>query len=59
MEEQSCLGNYGVKDGCDSCVAVLLCIDVTLELDGYFDQLYDRQKEIEEMEADYAWHEWQ
>lgn len=50
MEEQSCLGNYGVKDGCDSCVAVLLCIDVTLELDGYFDQLASWLEDAEEIE---------
>lgn len=48
--EESCLGNYGAKDGCDSCAAVFLCIDVTLELDGYFDQLASWLEDAEEIE---------
>lgn len=50
--EQSCLGNYGCKDGCDSCAAVFLCIDVALEVDGYFDQLASWIEDAEEIEAE-------
>ena len=51
----SCLGQYEGKDGCDVCPVVLLCIDVTMDADGYFDELADRQAEIESMEADPEW----
>ena len=50
-----CLGQYEGKDGCDGCPVVLLCIDVAMDLDGYFDELADRQLEIEEMEQDARW----
>lgn len=56
---KECLGYYGTKMGqCDSCPLVHLCIETTISIDAYWDEQASRQQEIEEMEADYAWHEW-
>lgn len=52
----NCLGDYGMKQGqCDSCPLVLLCIDTSMAIDAYYDELANRQQEIEEMEADVNW----
>ena len=55
-DSRSCLGNYGIlQDQCDSCPLVLLCMDTAIELDGYYDSIADRIREIEEMEMDARW----
>ena len=51
-----CIGQYMNRQGeCESCPLALLCIDTAIELDGYYDELADRQREIEAMEADPDW----
>ena len=53
-----CLGSYGSKQGqCESCPLALLCIDTAIAIDRHIDEMYDRQLEIEEMEADHDWNE--
>ena len=53
---KECLGAYENKQGqCDSCPLVLLCIEASIAADAYYDELADRQREIEEMEADVHW----
>lgn len=56
---KECLGQYACEGECMTCALAFLCIETAIEIDGHFDAMADRQKEIEEMEADYAWHEWQ
>lgn len=51
-----CLGCYGTKQGqCELCPLALLCIDTSMAIDAHYDNLANRQKEIEEMEADIDW----
>jgi hypothetical protein len=51
-----CIGQYLNRQGeCERCPLALLCIDTAIELDGYYDELADRQREIEEMESDDDW----
>lgn len=53
---KACLGQYQVEQGqCSGCSLALLCIDVTIAADGYYDNLADRQAEIEAMESDHDW----
>ena len=59
VKESACLGQYQPQGQCESCPLALLCIDTTIAIDAYWDEQASRQQEIEEMEADYAWHEWQ
>lgn len=55
-QSNSCLGCYGLQDGCDLCPAVLLCIDVSMAADSkHWDDMANRQIEIEEMENDKHW----
>lgn len=54
--KKSCLGSYENQQGkCSGCSLALLCIDITIAADGYYDSLAQRQREIEEMEADNDW----
>ena len=53
---KTCLGQYENKQGkCSGCSLALLCIDVTIAADGYYDSLAEKQLILEEMEADRGW----
>lgn len=55
---KECLGSYeNVQGKCSGCSLALLCIDITIAADAHYDSLANRQREIEEMEADWRWHE--
>lgn len=45
----SCYGNYG-QGNCGGCPAALLCIDVAIAADGYYDELERREREAWEEE---------
>lgn len=42
---RECLGEYQPEGQCLNCVLAFLCIEVALRLDGYFDELAERDKE--------------
>ena len=39
-----CFGSYQPESRCDSCQAIHQCIDLTIELDGYYDELAEREE---------------
>lgn len=44
-----CFANYQPSDICDACHAVYQCIDATIESDGYYDQLAEREEALWEL----------
>lgn len=52
---KECLGFYHCEGECMSCVLAFLCIETAIEIDAYWDEQANRQREIEEMEADEDW----
>ena len=43
-----CFAEYQGDDHCDICPIILVCIDATLEADGYYDELAEREEEQEQ-----------
>ena len=53
---KECFGRYENEQGqCESCPLVLLCIDTTIEIDRHYDELAERQADIQAMEQDSRW----
>lgn len=52
---KSCYGDFKNEGQCDTCPLVFSCIEVTIDIDNYYDELADRQLIIEEMESDVNW----
>lgn len=48
----NCFGSYEGQGSCGGCPAVLLCIDATIAADGYFDELAERTRLLEEEELE-------
>ena len=42
----SCFANYQPSPRCDSCHAIYQCIDATIEADGYYDELAEREEAL-------------
>lgn len=45
VKERMCFGAYENEGDCETCPIALVCIDMTLENDGYFDRLAEREEE--------------
>lgn len=51
MQSKDCYGQYENQQGkCGGCPLALLCIDVTIAADGYYDALAKREEELWEQE---------
>lgn len=47
MPSKQCLGQYVNEEGkCGGCPVALLCIDMTIAADGYYDELARREEEL-------------
>lgn len=52
MQSKDCYGQYENEQGkCSGCSLALLCIDVTIAADGYYDALAKREEELWEQEG--------
>ena len=52
MQSKDCYGQYENQQGkCGGCPLALLCIDVTIAADGYYDALAKREEELWEQEG--------
>lgn len=53
MQSRDCYGQYENLQGkCGGCPLALLCIDATIAADGYFDELAERTRLLEEEELE-------
>ena len=51
MAPRECLGAYECNEGkCGECPLALLCVDMTIARDGYYDELAAREKGLWEYE---------
>ena len=47
---RECLGQYQPEGECLHCTLALLCIDVAIEADGYYDRLAEQEEELWQLE---------